>query len=193
MLGSETPLVTVSAATTTAPRPPRAAAGGRVPARPAGRSVPLGPARPPAPPPGGLPPHSLAAGLLATGARDAALGLERVPRRRAPRRGRARWLWGGLLAGALALAALGWQGGTASTPPSGSAPVAAHSQAAASPPPASALRVSVRPVETNYTVMPGDTLERIAQRFGTTVEAIAGMNNLRDYNHLRVGQKLIIP
>lgn len=193
MLGREMPLATAKGAAI--PQSPRPTASGRVPAQGAGGSVWLRPARqPPAqPPPGSLPPHSLAAGLLATGARDAALGLERLPQRRAPRRRRAGWLWGGLLLGALAVVALGWQGGTTSTAANSSASGAAPPQVAESPPPASSLRVSVRPVETNYTVMPGDTLERIAQRFGTTVEAIAGMNNLRDYNHLRVGQKLIIP
>jgi LysM repeat protein len=55
------------------------------------------------------------------------------------------------------------------------------------------LAVSTRPVEPNYTVVPGDTLERIAKRFGTTVDALVGMNNLRDRNSLRVGQQLIIP
>src|SRR5581483_2853119 len=73
-------------------------------------------------------------------------------------------------------------------------------RAAIAPPPApeavegpGGLAVSIRPVESNYTVAPGDTLERIAQRFGTTVEALVGMNNLRDRNSLRVGQQLIIP
>ena len=55
------------------------------------------------------------------------------------------------------------------------------------------LAVSIRPVETNYTVVAGDTLERIAGRFGTTVDALVGLNNLGDRNTLRVGQKLIIP
>ena len=134
-----------------------------------------------------VPPHSLAAGLLAAGVRDAPLGLERLPRRpAAPARSRAAWLWGVVAAGVLAIAVLGARG-------DGSAPQPAAPATESTTPPTSALRVSVRPVETNYTVMPGDTLERIAQRFGTTVEAIAAMNNLRDYNQLRVGQKLIIP
>jgi LysM repeat protein len=55
------------------------------------------------------------------------------------------------------------------------------------------VAVSIRPVESNYTVVQGDTLERIAQRYGTTVDALVGMNNLPDRNSLRVGQKLIIP
>jgi hypothetical protein len=70
---------------------------------------------------------------------------------------------------------------------------------AAPPPPAESvpgpggLAVSIRNVESNYPVAPGDTLERIAQRFGTTVDAIVGINNLRDRNTLQVNQKLIIP
>ena len=55
------------------------------------------------------------------------------------------------------------------------------------------LAYSIRAVESNYTVAPGDTLERIAQRYGTSVDAIVGMNNLRDRHSLQVGQKLIIP
>ena len=153
------------------------------------------PPRRPAPPEvlATLPAHSLAARLLAAGVVDAPLGLERLPRRPVPRRkGRARWLWGALV-GLLAVAALAASGGALSSGAPPAAEGATASSQVASAPPASELRVSVRPVETNYTVMPGDTLERIARRFGTTVEAIAGMNNLRDYNRLRAGEKLIIP
>jgi LysM repeat protein len=46
-----------------------------------------------------------------------------------------------------------------------------------------------------YTVKSGDTLERIARRFGTTVDAIAQLNNIarEDYGRLSIGQKLLIP
>ncbi len=44
-----------------------------------------------------------------------------------------------------------------------------------------------------YTVQPGDTLSRIAQRFGTTYLAIAQANNLANPNYIYVGQVLIIP
>lgn len=44
-----------------------------------------------------------------------------------------------------------------------------------------------------YVVQAGDTLFRIAQRFGTTVEAIAAANDLQDPSLIRVGQRLIIP
>lgn len=43
-----------------------------------------------------------------------------------------------------------------------------------------------------YTVVAGDTLWKIAQRFHTTVDAIKRINNLTSDN-LRIGQQLIIP
>ncbi len=45
---------------------------------------------------------------------------------------------------------------------------------------------------TRYTVQPGDTLYRIAARYGTTVTAIATANNITDPNLIRPGQVLII-
>lgn len=44
-----------------------------------------------------------------------------------------------------------------------------------------------------YTVVRGDTLSRIARRFGTTFTAIAQANNLADPNLIYVGQVLTIP
>ncbi len=44
-----------------------------------------------------------------------------------------------------------------------------------------------------YEVQPGDTLYRIAERFGTTVEAIVAANGIEDPSRIDVGQKLIIP
>lgn len=46
---------------------------------------------------------------------------------------------------------------------------------------------------TIYTVQRGDTLYRIARRFGTTVGAIAVANNLSYTNLIFIGQTLIIP
>lgn len=45
---------------------------------------------------------------------------------------------------------------------------------------------------TNYTVQPGDTLFKIAQQHGTSVQAIASTNNITDPSQLRVGQVLVV-
>jgi LysM repeat protein len=47
--------------------------------------------------------------------------------------------------------------------------------------------------ETQYVVVSGDTLGRIAQRFGTTIAAIAQRNGITNINLIYVGQRLIIP
>ena len=44
-----------------------------------------------------------------------------------------------------------------------------------------------------YTVQRGDTLSGIARKFGTTVSAIAQLNNIKDVNKIYVGQVLRIP
>ncbi len=44
----------------------------------------------------------------------------------------------------------------------------------------------------NYTVQPGDTLFKIAQSYGVTVQAIATSNNITDPSQLRVGQVLVV-
>lgn len=53
--------------------------------------------------------------------------------------------------------------------------------------------VSTAFADFTYVVQPGDTLYRIAQRYGTNVPTLAGMNNLADPNYIYVGQRLIIP
>ena len=45
----------------------------------------------------------------------------------------------------------------------------------------------------SYTVQAGDTLSRIAARFGTSVSAIAAANGISNPNYIYVGQVLIIP
>lgn len=45
----------------------------------------------------------------------------------------------------------------------------------------------------NYIVQPGDTLSLIAQRFNTTVAAIAQANGIVNPNVIRVGQSLAVP
>jgi LysM repeat protein len=47
--------------------------------------------------------------------------------------------------------------------------------------------------QTTYVVQPGDTLFRIALRFGTTVQAIAQANHIVNPDLIYVGQVLIIP
>lgn len=46
--------------------------------------------------------------------------------------------------------------------------------------------------QVEYVVKSGDTLLRLANRFGATVAAIKSANNLKD-DTLRIGQKLVIP
>jgi len=159
-------------------------------------------------------PGSLAASVLAAGLNNVDLGLERL----GGSRGRSWPIWPlGLVLGlgCIIVAAMLWQQvpSTSASPPISSERAAAAApppvalpldpetrRAAVVPPPApepvpgpGGLAMSIRPVESNYTVVPGDTLERIAQRFGTTIDALVGMNNLRDRNSLTVGQQLIIP
>ncbi|ADO74485.1 LysM peptidoglycan-binding domain-containing protein [Stigmatella aurantiaca] len=60
-------------------------------------------------------------------------------------------------------------------------------------PGASASRPPSPPPSQSYTVRSGDTLSGIAQRFGTTTNALAKANNISNPNLIRVGQKLTIP
>lgn len=48
-------------------------------------------------------------------------------------------------------------------------------------------------VGTTYTVQPGDTLETIAQAYGTTQAAILAANNLESSTQIQAGQVLTIP
>jgi LysM repeat protein/flagellar hook assembly protein FlgD len=49
------------------------------------------------------------------------------------------------------------------------------------------------PVVTTYTVISGDTLWKIAQKFGVTAQSIVDANKLDPTSYLYIGQKLIIP
>lgn len=49
------------------------------------------------------------------------------------------------------------------------------------------------PVTVDYTVQYGDNLTLIAQRYNTTVEAIATQNNIATWEYLRAGQVLKVP
>jgi murein DD-endopeptidase MepM/ murein hydrolase activator NlpD len=57
-----------------------------------------------------------------------------------------------------------------------------------------ALRAQQQPIaEEQITVREGDTLEAIALRYGTSIEALARLNGLADPNVLQVGQQLRLP
>lgn len=55
------------------------------------------------------------------------------------------------------------------------------------------LRFVSRRIEPSYTVVSGDSLSAIAQRFNSTTDAIQSINNLTDRSRLSIGQRLIIP
>jgi LysM repeat protein len=44
-----------------------------------------------------------------------------------------------------------------------------------------------------YTVVAGDSLVEIADRFGVTVDALLAANDIDDPEQLRIGQVLVIP
>jgi membrane-bound lytic murein transglycosylase D len=44
-----------------------------------------------------------------------------------------------------------------------------------------------------YTIRRGDTMGRIASRFGVTIRQLLGVNSLRDPNRIIVGQRILIP
>jgi LysM repeat protein len=72
-------------------------------------------------------------------------------------------------------------------------PASSAPAASASTPVASAPAVETpAPSQQTYIVQQGDTLNLIAQRFGTTVAAIQAANNLTG-TEINVGQELIIP
>lgn len=54
-------------------------------------------------------------------------------------------------------------------------------------------KASVVASDVNHTVRRGETLSRIARKYGTTVTAIAAANGIKNYHRLRVGQVLAIP
>ncbi len=53
--------------------------------------------------------------------------------------------------------------------------------------------VAPAPQPQTYTVVEGDTLALIAQRFGTTVEALQAANGIEDPDEIVIGQVLVIP
>lgn len=56
------------------------------------------------------------------------------------------------------------------------------------------IQSSATVLQANYTIVAGDTLVKIAQRFNTTVERIQAFNpNLADPRALRIGAQLVVP
>lgn len=49
------------------------------------------------------------------------------------------------------------------------------------------------PADTEYTVVAGDTVSGLSERFGLRWIDIAAANKLEDVDHIEVGQKLVIP
>jgi LysM repeat protein len=84
-------------------------------------------------------------------------------------------------------------------PTSSTTVLSAAALGASVPVPASGLQStrdihsSVKVLQPDYTIAPGDTLVKIADRFNTTVERIQAFNNLADPRALRIGAQLVIP
>lgn len=81
---------------------------------------------------------------------------------------------------------------------SGAAPPAANpppatTPPATTPPPTTPPPTTSPPTERSYVVRPGDTLGRIAKRFGTTTAELVRRNRLANPNLIRVGQRLSLP
>lgn len=83
----------------------------------------------------------------------------------------------------------------ASTTPTGESTVTAPAPATTSTDKtASTKKKETKPKTTTYTVKSGDTLEKIARRFGTTVRAIQQANGMsRGATRIGIGQKIKIP
>jgi LysM repeat protein len=99
-----------------------------------------------------------------------------------------------LIIGAFAFAACG--GGDGDSPN----PFTQTPASTLTPPPTETVAVETPvaptetvPAETTYTVVSGDTLGVIAQRFNTTVAALAEANGIADPDSIEVGQVLVIP
>lgn len=64
-----------------------------------------------------------------------------------------------------------------------------HPPVAVEPAPAMAVPSEAK----TYTVQNGDSLSRIASRCGVSARELAALNNIKDANKVRVGQKLVLP
>jgi LysM repeat protein len=149
----------------------------------------------------------IGAARSAPGARPNRYGRQRVDR--AARGTYTIILFAVLLVATIALGfAVNWalnSGSTAATPTPSPAPVGALPPPSpiSSPPPAIVPSPSpspgglpgIQPPQQRFHVVEGgDTLNRIAQRYGVTVEAIMQANGFQDRNRiLRIGERLVIP
>lgn len=97
-----------------------------------------------------------------------------------------------VLAAVLLYAACGGSGAEEPTPTPTPSPTVARSTATPSPA-TETPSPTPGPTTFEYEVQDGDTLFDIAQRFGTTVEAIVAANDLADPEDIAIGQVLIIP
>lgn len=83
---------------------------------------------------------------------------------------------------------------TAPTPSPTVIPTVAPTATPPATPPATPVPTPTpAPPPRTYTVVEGDTLALIAQRFGTTVEALQAANGIEDPNQIVIGQVLVIP
>ena len=80
----------------------------------------------------------------------------------------------------------------ATAPPAATTPVAATTAAAATPPPADTTPATT-PASSTYTIEAGDTLQTIADQYGTTVEELLVLNPGVDPTALQVGQTIRVP
>jgi LysM repeat protein len=78
------------------------------------------------------------------------------------------------------------------TPTKSPTPVPTKSPTA-SPKPTVSPTASATPKPTSYTVVAGDTLSKIATKFGVTQAALMSANKITNANSIQVGQKLVIP
>lgn len=83
--------------------------------------------------------------------------------------------------------------GSPTSVPSTSPTASASSYASPTASPSDTATPTVPPDGFEYTVGRGDTVYSIAQRYGTTVEAIVAANGLSDAGVIEVGQVLLIP
>ena len=76
-------------------------------------------------------------------------------------------------------------------PPTWTPPASQHSETPIAP--GEAVPETRVGGQASYTVQPGDTLAAIAQRFNVSLEELARVNDIEDFDHIEIGQVLVIP